>query len=89
MPPALLTIGTIDPLLDDSLFMYARWIAAGNDAELAVYPGAPHAFNALPMPQGPLADARIDSFLERSILRTTVADAAETCSPTTLDRLGR
>ena len=88
MPPALLTIGTIDPLLDDSLFMYARWIAAGNDAELAVYPGAPHAFNALPMPQGPLADARIDSFLERSISRTTVADAAETCSPTTLGRLG-
>ena len=67
MPPALLTVGTIDPLLDDTLFLYARWIAAGNDAELAVYPGAPHAFNVLPMPQGPVADARIDAFLKRSI----------------------
>ena len=67
MPPALLTVIMIDPLLDDSLFMYARWIAAGNDADLAIYPGAPHAFNALPMPQGQVADARIDAFLKRSI----------------------
>ena len=67
MPPAIFTIGTIDPLLDDSLFMYARWIAAGNEAELAVYPGAPHAFNAAPMPLSAPANARIDAFLKRSI----------------------
>jgi acetyl esterase/lipase len=40
MPSAIFTIGTIDPLLDDSLFLYARWIAAGNEAELAIYPDA-------------------------------------------------
>jgi acetyl esterase/lipase len=67
MPPAIFTVGTLDPLLDDSLFLHARWIAAGNEAELAIYPGAPHAFNALPMPQGPAADARIDAFLKRAI----------------------
>lgn len=32
MPPSLFTIGTMDPLLDDTLFMYMRWISAGNQA---------------------------------------------------------
>ena len=67
MPPAIFTVGTIDPLLDDTLFMYSRWVAAGNEAELAIYPGAPHAFNSFPLPQGPEANARIDTFLKRAI----------------------
>jgi acetyl esterase/lipase len=49
--PALFTVGTKDALLDDSLFMHARWIAAGNRAELDVYPGACHGFIAFPCPQ--------------------------------------
>jgi acetyl esterase len=52
-------------LLDDSMFLHARWLAAGNEAELAVYPGAPHGFNSLGMPQAAAADARIDDFLKR------------------------
>ncbi|MGA9884843.1 MAG: alpha/beta hydrolase fold domain-containing protein [Candidatus Acidiferrales bacterium] len=67
MPPAIFTVGTLDPLLDDSMFMYARWIAAGNEAQLAVYPGAPHVFNMAPMPQAAEANARIDSFLKNAI----------------------
>jgi acetyl esterase len=49
--PALFTIGTRDALLDDSLFMHARWSAAGNPAELEIYPGAAHGFIAFPTPQ--------------------------------------
>jgi acetyl esterase len=41
----LFTVGMLDPLLDDSLFMRARWRAAGNAAELAVYGGCTHGFN--------------------------------------------
>ena len=49
--PALFTIGTRDALLDDSLFMHSRWVAAGNPGELAIYPGACHGFVAFPCPQ--------------------------------------
>lgn len=67
MPPALFTVGTLDVLLDDTLFMYARWLAAGNDAELAVYPGGVHGFNAFPIELGRRANARIDEFLLASL----------------------
>jgi acetyl esterase len=64
MPRALMSVGTLDPFLDDSLFMYARWIAAGNDAELAVYPGGPHGFNNMPLKIADEGNARIDAFLK-------------------------
>jgi acetyl esterase/lipase len=63
LPPALFTVGTLDPLLDDSLFMAARWRAAGNDAELAVYPECIHGFTALPTELARAAADRIDAFL--------------------------
>jgi acetyl esterase len=49
MPPALFTVGTQDPLLDDTLFMEARWRAAGGRTELAVLPEAVHAYNMFPL----------------------------------------
>jgi len=48
MPPALFTVGELDPLLDDSLFMAARWQAAGNRTVLQIYPESIHAFHAFP-----------------------------------------
>jgi acetyl esterase/lipase len=56
LPPALLTAGALDPLLDDTLFLADRWEAAGNEAELAVYPEAIHGFHAL---RGRLGDLSI------------------------------
>ncbi|HWB51633.1 MAG TPA: alpha/beta hydrolase [Stellaceae bacterium] len=63
--PALFTVGTRDALLDDTLFMHARWIAAGNPAELAIYPGGAHGFTLFPNDLSKAAAARIDAFLDR------------------------
>ena len=48
MPPALFSVGTNDHLLDDTLFMAARWEVAGSGSELLVYPDTPHGCIALP-----------------------------------------
>jgi acetyl esterase/lipase len=46
LPPALLTCGTGDPLLDDSLMISVKWLATGSEAVIELYPGAPHMFSA-------------------------------------------
>jgi acetyl esterase len=46
--PALFSVGTNDHLLDDTMFMAARWQLAGNPTELVVYPEGPHACIAMP-----------------------------------------
>ena len=67
LPPALFSVGTLDPLLDDSLFMSARWAAAGSRAELAVYPGGVHGFNLFPMPLAAKANKRCQEFIATSL----------------------
>ena len=67
LPPALFTVGTMDPLLDDSLFVYSRWKAAGGSAELAVYPEGVHAFNAFPTALARIANRRQYDFVREAV----------------------
>lgn len=48
LPPQLLSVGTCDHLLDDSLFFAARSAAAGNEVDLFVAPDLPHGFGFVP-----------------------------------------
>ena len=63
--PALFSVGTRDALVDDTLFMHARWVAAGNAAELAIHPGGAHGFTLFPNDLAKAAAARMDAFLDR------------------------
>ncbi len=65
LPPALFTVGTWDPLIDDTLFMAMRWMVAGNDAELAIYPGGTHAFDAFPTQIAVEARTQMHEFVSR------------------------
>ena len=48
LPPALMSVGTTDHLLDDTLMLASRWVAADNEADLFVAPEMPHGFMAFP-----------------------------------------
>lgn len=67
MPPAVFTVGTEDALLDDTLFMEARWRAAGHATELRIWPEAPHGFLSLPMSVADAALAVEHEFLRRTL----------------------
>ena len=44
LPPSLISVGTADHLLDDSLLLATRATAAGVEVDLVVLPEMPHAF---------------------------------------------
>ena len=71
MPSALFTIGTLDPLVDDTLFMHSRWIAAGNQADIAIYPGGVHGFTLLPCRIGKEAIGRSWTRTKRVVFRSS------------------
>lgn len=59
LPPALFTVGTADPLVDDTFFMEARWRLAGNKTFLAVYPECPHGLNLFPSKIAKVANGKM------------------------------
>ncbi|MFC0287715.1 alpha/beta hydrolase [Kaistia hirudinis] len=71
LSPALFSVGSVDPLLDDSLFMFMRWQAAGNLAQLAVYPGGTHGFNTLNGELAAVGNRGVATFLKA--MRTEAA----------------
>ena len=66
MPPALFTVGTLDPLIDDTLFMAERWRTAGNHADVMIYPEGVHGFNQYPTALARKANARQLEFLRNA-----------------------
>ncbi|MBB4304843.1 acetyl esterase/lipase [Rhodobium orientis] len=70
LPPALFSVGSRDPLLDDSLFMAQRWASSGNPTALDVAPGGCHVFQAFPIAIARESRKRIDAFLTKAVAGT-------------------
>lgn len=65
LPPCLLSVGSLDHLRDDSLFLAPRLSAAGVDVQLEVYPDSPHGYQALPGKMAEASAARMDAWMTR------------------------
>jgi acetyl esterase/lipase len=65
LPPVILAVGTADSLVDDTMFLASRLLAAGVDTELVVVPGGEHAFDMAPLPECQEAVAAVDAFLAK------------------------
>jgi len=61
LPPALFIVGTKDFLLDDTIFMSAKWQMAGGEAVVKIFPGATRGFIAFPPEKVPSAKSGMDS----------------------------
>lgn len=63
LPPAHFTCGTHDALLDDTLFMSARWAASGARASVDIVPGGCHVFTVFPSKAAERSVALMEAFL--------------------------
>lgn len=69
LPSTLISVGSLDHLRDDSLFLAPLLACAGVDVELQVYPDSPHGFMALPTKMSAAFAARSEAWIER-VLKT-------------------
>lgn len=60
LPPALFTCGTEDCLVDDTIFMSAKWLMAGAETTVKIITGAPHGYLML-SEKGSLCKEGLDS----------------------------
>ena len=67
LPPALLTVGTDDPTLHDSIGLHERWDAANGNATLGVYEHGFHAFNLFPSRLGDIANRSQEDFIRTCV----------------------
>jgi acetyl esterase/lipase len=67
LPPARFMVGTQDPLLDDTLFMAARWEAAGNTTSLEIVAEAAHGFLQHPLEVADQELAAQEEFIAKSV----------------------
>ncbi|RDL35490.1 uncharacterized protein BP5553_07421 [Venustampulla echinocandica] len=44
LPLVFFTCGTEDCMLDDSVYMSVKWMMAGGEAIIRIYPGSPHGY---------------------------------------------
>jgi acetyl esterase len=65
LPLALFLVGTVDPVRDDTVFMWTRWRMAGSPAELMPLAGALHGVLEWRTPLTKLARTCLTTFLER------------------------
>ena len=66
-PPALLVVGTLDPLLDDSLLMADRLIDAGVETAVHVSTGSAHAFTSSNVPASERAKTAIYDWIRHRV----------------------
>lgn len=64
LPPALFLCGTADRLLDDTIFMSAKWQVAGGKALVKFFPGEPHGFSGFPPAVSPGAAGAIEEVVK-------------------------
>ena len=69
LPPALVSVGTCDHLLDDSLLFASRSAAAGNEVELFVAPDLQHGFGFVPCGITARWQARTVQWFEKRVAR--------------------
>lgn len=65
LPPSLISVGSLDHLRDDSLFLAPLLACAGVDVELQVYPDSPHGFQLLPSKMAAAFNERCERWIAR------------------------